>query len=127
MFDVGFWEIGLIGVVMLIVVGPERLPKVARTLGLWVGKARRVVSEVKAEVDRELRLDELKRDFQDQARAGELKSLTDQVRDLEADLRSVNPARPDFDRPATPPVPAKPPAPTAESSPAEGESKSSTK
>ena len=51
MFDVGFSEILLILVIALIVVGPERLPKLARTAGLWIGKARSIVSSVKAEVE----------------------------------------------------------------------------
>ena len=63
MFDVGFWEITVIAVIALIVIGPERLPKAARTAGLWVGKARRMVADVKSDIDREIReseLDELK-------------------------------------------------------------------
>jgi sec-independent protein translocase protein TatB len=42
MFDIGFWEMAFIGVIALVVIGPERLPGVARTAGLWVGKARRM-------------------------------------------------------------------------------------
>ena len=59
MFDVGFWEIAIIAVIALIVVGPQRLPHFARTAGLWVGKARRMVSDVKADIDREVRESEL--------------------------------------------------------------------
>ena len=55
MFDVGFWEIAIVAVVALIVVGPERLPPLARTVGLWIGKARRMVADVKADIDREVR------------------------------------------------------------------------
>ena len=61
MFDVGFFELAIILVVALLVVGPDRLPGLARTVGLWVGKARYYVSAVKAEVDREIRNDEIKR------------------------------------------------------------------
>jgi sec-independent protein translocase protein TatB len=61
MFDFGFWEILLIVVVALVVVGPERLPGLARTTGLWVGKARRFISDVKSEIDQELAADELKK------------------------------------------------------------------
>ncbi|MDR2637336.1 MAG: Sec-independent protein translocase protein TatB [Zoogloeaceae bacterium] len=60
MFDVGFSELVLIGIVALIVVGPERLPKVARTAGLLLGRARRYVENVKAEIDREIHLDEFR-------------------------------------------------------------------
>ena len=60
MFDVGFQEITLIGVIALIVVGPERLPKMARTIGLWMGKIRYYVGQVKSDIEREVRAQELK-------------------------------------------------------------------
>jgi len=60
MFDVGFFELLLIGVVALLVVGPERLPKLARKGGMWVGRARRFVSSVKKDIDREIQADEYK-------------------------------------------------------------------
>ena len=59
MFDVGFWELTIIGVVALVIVGPERLPGLARTAGLWVGKARRMISDVKRDIDRELKASEM--------------------------------------------------------------------
>ncbi len=59
MFDVGFWEISVIGVVALIIVGPERLPGLARTAGLWIGKARRMISDVKRDIDREIKASEM--------------------------------------------------------------------
>ncbi len=60
MFDVGFQELTLIGVIALIVVGPERLPKMARTIGLWMGKIRYYVGQVKSDIEREVRAQELK-------------------------------------------------------------------
>jgi sec-independent protein translocase protein TatB len=60
MFDVGFSEILVIAVVALVVIGPERLPKVARTLGHLLGRAQRYVSGLKAEVSREMELEELR-------------------------------------------------------------------
>ena len=60
MFDVGFQELALISVIALIVVGPERLPKMARTVGLWAGKIRYYVSQVKNDIEREVRAQELK-------------------------------------------------------------------
>ncbi len=71
MIDFGFDKIALIGAVALIVIGPEKLPKVARTVGHLFGKAQRYVSDVKAEVNRSIELDELKKmksDFEDAAR-----------------------------------------------------------
>lgn len=60
MFDIGFLEIVIVAVLALLVLGPERLPKAARTLGKWFGKARRMVSTFSQEVDRQLEIDELR-------------------------------------------------------------------
>ncbi|HEY8709117.1 MAG TPA: Sec-independent protein translocase protein TatB [Burkholderiaceae bacterium] len=71
MIDFGFDKIALIGAVALIVIGPEKLPRVARTVGHLVGKAQRYVAEVKAEVNRSIELEELKKmktEFEDAAR-----------------------------------------------------------
>lgn len=59
MFDAGFWELGLIFVLALLVVGPERLPGLARKAGLWVGKARRFVANVRTDVEQEFRNEDL--------------------------------------------------------------------
>jgi sec-independent protein translocase protein TatB len=61
MFDVGLSELMVIAVVALVVIGPERLPKVARTAGLLLGRLQRYVSDVKADINREMQLDELKK------------------------------------------------------------------
>ncbi|MCV2363223.1 Sec-independent protein translocase protein TatB [Paucibacter sp. DJ1R-11] len=61
MIDFGFDKLALIGGVALIVIGPERLPRVARTIGHLIGKAQRYVSDVKAEVSRSMELEELKK------------------------------------------------------------------
>jgi sec-independent protein translocase protein TatB len=74
MIDFGFDKLALIGAVALIVIGPEKLPKVARTLGHLFGKAQRYVADVKAEVNRSIELDELKKmktQFEDAARGVE--------------------------------------------------------
>jgi sec-independent protein translocase protein TatB len=61
MFDIGFSELLVIAVVALIVIGPERLPRVARTVGLLTGRMRRYVGDIKADINREIQLEELKR------------------------------------------------------------------
>jgi sec-independent protein translocase protein TatB len=74
MIEFGFDKLALIGAVALIVIGPEKLPKVARTLGHLVGKAQRYVADVRAEVNRSIELDELKKmktQFEDAARGVE--------------------------------------------------------
>jgi sec-independent protein translocase protein TatB len=61
MFDIGFSEIFVIAVVALIVIGPERLPKVARTVGILLGRMQRYVNDVKADISREMELEELRK------------------------------------------------------------------
>jgi sec-independent protein translocase protein TatB len=69
MFEVGFWEMVLIGIVGLLVFGPEKLPRVARETALWVRKARSVVSSVKHEIDHELQVQELRESLNKQRKA----------------------------------------------------------
>jgi len=78
MFDIGFSELMVIGVVALLVIGPEKLPKVARTLGHLLGRAQRYVNDVKSDINREMQLDELKK-LQAQ--------VTDSARELENSVR----------------------------------------
>ncbi len=80
MFDFSFGELTVIGTVALVVLGPERLPKVARTVGEWVGKAQRYVSQVKSDINREMELAELKK-LQEEAQqaAQSVKSSLDEV------------------------------------------------
>ena len=73
MFDMGFTEMVLIGIVALIVIGPERLPGVARTAGKYVGRLKRFMTTVKADVEQELRADELRQILSQQQK--ELDSL----------------------------------------------------
>ncbi len=66
MFDVGFWELCLVGLVSLLVIGPERLPKAARVAGFWVGKARSSISAVKNEINEELHAEEMRQILEQQ-------------------------------------------------------------
>lgn len=61
MFDIGFIELLVVGVVALLVIGPERLPKAARTAGQWIGRLNRYVAQVKQDIDRDMRLEELRK------------------------------------------------------------------
>lgn len=60
MFDIGFWELCLVAIVSLIVIGPEKLPKVARIAGFWVGKTKNMVASVKSEIKEELQEEEIR-------------------------------------------------------------------
>ena len=76
MFDPGFWELALIAVLALLIVGPERLPVVARKVGGWIGKMRRFVTSVRSDIERELRTDDLERMLNQQSsEIQELKSM----------------------------------------------------
>jgi sec-independent protein translocase protein TatB len=66
MFDVGFSELLMIGLVSLLVIGPERLPKVARVVGFWLGKMRAISANLRAEIHHELQLEEMKQIMQEQ-------------------------------------------------------------
>lgn len=68
MFDIGFWELIMVGIVALLVIGPKELPTMMRTVGGWMGKTRHFVNAVKTEIEREAyRADELKRLLAEQA------------------------------------------------------------
>lgn len=91
MFDFSFGELAVISAVALVVLGPERLPKVARTVGEWAGKAQRYVSQVKSDINREMELAELKK-LQEQARgiAHEFETaVTSEVKGIESSVSSV--------------------------------------
>ena len=90
MIDFGFDKIALIGAVALIVIGPEKLPRVARTVGHLIGKAQRYVSDVKAEVSRSIELEELKKmksTFEDAARDVE-QTVSSEIHQTTSDLNS---------------------------------------
>ena len=102
MFDIGFSELVVIGIVALVVIGPERLPKVARTAGLLLGRMQRYVGDVKADISREMQLDELKKlqsDVQESARnfersiAGEIQAVEQgagqDLDSVKADMQSI--------------------------------------
>ena len=100
MFDVGFWELGLIMVIALLVVGPERLPRLARTAGLWLGKARSVLRGVKAEIDREIAAEELKQQLARQAESAGLHEIIEETEGLAAQGERL--LKPEPQKPAAP-------------------------
>lgn len=79
MFDVGLFELVVLAIVTLLVVGPERLPEVVRTLGRWVGRVKSLANGIKAEIDREIQAEELKQ------LTG---SLSDSVKEMRGELEN---------------------------------------
>ncbi len=117
MFDIGFSELIIIAIVALIVIGPERLPKVARTVGHLIGRMQRYVNDVKADISREMELDELKKlrsSMEETARSFE-QSVQKEIRETEGALNSVvESAKPDTESE---------PAPATDVPPSPGESR----
>ena len=91
MFDIGFSELLVIGVVALIVIGPEKLPRVARTAGHLIGRLQRYVSDVKADINREVELEELRkmRDSVQQAASSIETSVNSTLSQTEQDLNAA--------------------------------------
>ena len=96
MFDIGFWELAVIGVIALLVVGPERLPALARSVGLWVGRIRRYVSHVKQDIERELHAEEVRQLIE---KPSELESLRDVAKETASVFEDTRKAIDDAGRP----------------------------
>ena len=91
MFDLGFSELMVIALVALVVIGPERLPRVARTMGHLAGRLQRYVADVKADINREVELDELKkmRDSMQDAARGVESSFREELNKTESELNAA--------------------------------------
>jgi sec-independent protein translocase protein TatB len=88
MFDVGMLELFLVAVVALLVVGPERLPKLARTAGMWLGRGRRFVTSVKDDIDREIKADELRAILDKQKKSNPLHEVVEDTRQTFNDIKN---------------------------------------
>ncbi len=117
MFDVGFSEMLVIAVVALVVIGPERLPKVARTVGVLVGRLQRYVAQVKSDINREMEaadLGKVKTEFENAARSfqqdveSKAREAEREIRDAQASIESELASK------AADPPPAPPPSPQLE-------------
>lgn len=98
MFDIGFLELLICGVIALLVLGPERLPTAARAAGRWVGRARRMVSQFTSELDSQLKADELRKELRDAGDVGlddvqkTVRGALDEAKKYEHMIRSDKPA-----------------------------------
>lgn len=125
MFDLGFWELLFVGVIALIVLGPERLPVAARTVGRWVGQARAYARSLSSELDREVHIKEIReqvRSAETEIRSG-FQSASQEVRALSKNEPEPEPAAVDAPATAEPAAAidtqasAEPSAPTDEDAP----------
>ncbi|MDV7212436.1 Sec-independent protein translocase protein TatB [Azotobacter beijerinckii] len=113
MFDIGFSELLLVGLVALLVFGPERLPGAARTAGLWIGRLKRSFSAIKTEVEREIGADEIRRQLHNER----ILELEQEMKQSLQPPAPVAPSVPDS-APATSAPAPQPAAPTGTDSPA---------
>jgi sec-independent protein translocase protein TatB len=104
MFDIGFSELLICFIIALVVLGPEKLPGVARTVGRWTGQARGYLRNLTAELDREAKLSDLRKQLDEAKRAvrGETQSLQDTVNNVVADVQKTE-TQPKPQTPSPPP------------------------
>jgi sec-independent protein translocase protein TatB len=129
MFDIGWSEMVVVGVVALVVIGPKELPAALRTAGRMLGKARSIAGEFRQHWDdamREAELDEIRKKAEAAAGLDEMKSAVDAIGDVKMDLAeasklpdspSIEAPPPSAPEPATEPTPAIAPAPAGDASP----------
>ena len=92
MFDIGFTELLLVAVVTLLVIGPEKLPETLRTLGLWLGRLRRSFVAVKSEIEREIGMDDVRRQLHNEAIMDEMKRIEKEVNNtVHAPIAAIEP------------------------------------
>ncbi|CDZ95144.1 Sec-independent protein translocase protein TatB [Pseudomonas saudiphocaensis] len=111
MFDIGFMEMLLVGLVALVVLGPERLPGAVRTAGLWIGRLKRSFSNIKAEVEREIGADEIRRQLHNERILDLEKEMQAMKQNLTAPVTSITQNSSEPTKPA-PPEPTEPAQPT---------------
>ncbi|AZF55507.1 Twin-arginine translocation protein TatB [Pseudomonas sp. R4-34-07] len=119
MFGISFSELLLVGLVALLVLGPERLPGAARTAGLWIGRLKRSFNAIKQEVEREIGADEIRRQLHNE----HILSLEQETRKILSPVQEpAKPAEPVVENSIAPAAPTAPtptePAPTPVASPA---------
>ncbi|MDG2395426.1 Sec-independent protein translocase protein TatB [Candidatus Thioglobus sp.] len=88
MFDVGFWEFALIGVITLIIVGPERMPSIARAAGRYAGKAKRFIAKIQDDVSEELEVDKLKDQLNTMDKESNIVEIFDEAKGTINDIKN---------------------------------------
>lgn len=88
MFDIGFSELCLVALVSLLVIGPERLPKVARIAGFWIGKTRAMMASVKAEIREELHAEEIRQALKQESGMKEFRQMLDEAAETAYSINS---------------------------------------
>jgi len=102
MFEIGFPELVLIAIVGLLVIGPERLPEALRTLGLWLGRLRRSFVSVKTEIEKEIGMDDIRRQLHNEAVLEEMKHIEREAKGL-SQKPTIHPPKSHTDDPGASP------------------------
>lgn len=89
MLDIGFLELLVVATLTLLILGPERLPSVLRTMGLWVGRIRRAYNNIRTEIDREIGMDEVRQQLHNEQVLAEMKAIE---KDVKASKRTIQAA-----------------------------------
>ncbi len=93
MFDIGFWEFALIGVIALVVVGPERMPSIARAAGKYAGKAKRFIAKIQEDVSEELEVDKFKEQLSAMDKDANIVEILDEtkkdINDIKTDVKKT--------------------------------------
>jgi sec-independent protein translocase protein TatB len=89
MFDIGFWEFALIGVITLIIVGPERMPAIARKAGTYVGKIKRFITNIQDDISDELEIDKLKEHLDTVDKKSNILEIFDDTKDTLSDTKNT--------------------------------------
>lgn len=104
MFDISLFEFFIAAVVALLILGPERLPVAMRTLGLWIGRLRRSYFQVKTEIEREIGMDEVRRQLHNEQVMEDVRRVEREVRGIGDDLNGIESDTTPAPPPAAPPV-----------------------
>lgn len=93
MFDIGFWEFALIGIIALVVVGPERMPSIARAAGKYAGKAKRFIAKIQEDVSEELEVDKFKEQLSAMDKDANIVEILDEtkkdIKDIKTDVKKT--------------------------------------
>jgi sec-independent protein translocase protein TatB len=88
MFEIGFSELVMVALVSLLVIGPERLPRAARIAGYWIGRTRAMINNAKAEIQLELRAEEMRQLFKEESGLNDFQSVVDEAHETVQSIQS---------------------------------------
>ncbi|WP_339899198.1 Sec-independent protein translocase protein TatB [uncultured Gilvimarinus sp.] len=89
MFDMGFFELLLIAIVSLLVIGPERLPETVRSVGLWIGRLKRSLSETRTEIERQIGADDIRRQLHNEQIMRNLEATRRELDDVKSEMNNI--------------------------------------